>query len=725
MSWYRFTGSVANGDTTVTGTLTAFLSQVKAEDAISFDGGGKWYEVASVTDNTHIELVDDFAETTVSGGDVIVSRNGRRWSLTSDVAASVAELLARYPLPILADAEKIWRVNSAGTAFELVALSGLGFALSSHTHDDRYYTDSEVDSLLSGKASTSHTHDDRYYTETEVDTLLSGKASTSHTHGTSGIDNDAVTYAKMQNVSATSRILGRKTSGAGDPEELTTSEALDFLGSTRGQVIFRGASGWQVLSPGTAGYVLQTGGVGADPSWVAAGTGSGDVSAASNFGTDNRLIRSDGPSKGVQASGVSLDDSDKLTSLAHFSLGTTKTSTNNASTLTPVGFFLGSGVAASLQFVRHTTPGAGGPQMVMSSTRGNDIDSYTAVQSGDGLGAFAFYGADGDQFCTGATLTAQVDGSVSNNVLPTRLIISTNQGGGNNATVEALRLDSAGAARFSYVPQPYTDNATTLGTSSYRWSTVYAATGTINTSDAREKIVDRAIDGDAALALVEEIEPFLFRWREGGTDIEYIDEVYEEQDQATEIVVETVTEIEVADGVARPVERQRKTRRAIFDEVPVVGADGEPLTRAVPYTDDDGKPAVREVPILHRVPRMETVSRTRRVPVATPRPGERLHAGVSAQDVRAALLANGLDCAAWGLDDKNDPDSRQHLRPDQMMWLLWSAVRTLAGRVETLEAALRRTRRGTHEHQDQAGDGSRDHRRRRHGRAHAPAQRRA
>jgi hypothetical protein len=43
------------------------------------------------------------------------------------------------------------------------------------------------------------------------------------------IDTDAVTYAKMQNVSATSRFLGRITSGAGDPEELTGTQATTLL----------------------------------------------------------------------------------------------------------------------------------------------------------------------------------------------------------------------------------------------------------------------------------------------------------------------------------------------------------------------------------------------------------------------------------------------------------------------------------------------------------------
>ena len=43
-----------------------------------------------------------------------------------------------------------------------------------HTHDDRYYTESETDTLLSGKSNTDHTHDDRYYTETEIDNKFNG-----------------------------------------------------------------------------------------------------------------------------------------------------------------------------------------------------------------------------------------------------------------------------------------------------------------------------------------------------------------------------------------------------------------------------------------------------------------------------------------------------------------------------------------------------------------------
>jgi hypothetical protein len=43
------------------------------------------------------------------------------------------------------------------------------------------------------------------------------------------VDNDAITYAKMQNVSATDKILGRSTAGAGDVEEITCTAAARSL----------------------------------------------------------------------------------------------------------------------------------------------------------------------------------------------------------------------------------------------------------------------------------------------------------------------------------------------------------------------------------------------------------------------------------------------------------------------------------------------------------------
>ncbi len=98
------------------------------------------------------------------------------------------------------------------------------------------------------------------------------------TIATAGIANDAVTYAKIQNVSATSRILGRKTAAAGDTEECTLSEILDFIGSAaQGDILYRGAATWARLAAGTSGQFLKTLGAGANPAWA-------DVSVSSPAG---------------------------------------------------------------------------------------------------------------------------------------------------------------------------------------------------------------------------------------------------------------------------------------------------------------------------------------------------------------------------------------------------------------------------------------------------------
>lgn len=97
------------------------------------------------------------------------------------------------------------------------------------------------------------------------------------------IDNDVVTYAKMQNITATSRILGRKTAGAGDTEECTLSEILDFVGSAaQGDILYRGAATWTRLGAGTSGQFLQTQGAGANPQWATASGGASGLTLVEN-----------------------------------------------------------------------------------------------------------------------------------------------------------------------------------------------------------------------------------------------------------------------------------------------------------------------------------------------------------------------------------------------------------------------------------------------------------
>jgi len=50
------------------------------------------------------------------------------------------------------------------------------------------------------------------------------------------------------------------------------SSFLDVLGTTQGDIVYRDASAWVVLPPGTAGQILASGGAAANPAWASSGT---------------------------------------------------------------------------------------------------------------------------------------------------------------------------------------------------------------------------------------------------------------------------------------------------------------------------------------------------------------------------------------------------------------------------------------------------------------------
>ena len=102
-------------------------------------------------------------------------------------------------------------------------LKGLvdGKAASSHTHDDRYYTESEMNAKLNGKANASHTHDDRYYTESEMNTKLNGKANSSHTHNYAGSSSAGGTANSVNGLT-----FAAQTTDPGAGSSLATNKVL-------------------------------------------------------------------------------------------------------------------------------------------------------------------------------------------------------------------------------------------------------------------------------------------------------------------------------------------------------------------------------------------------------------------------------------------------------------------------------------------------------------------
>jgi hypothetical protein len=95
------------------------------------------------------------------------------------------------------------------------------------------------------------------------------------------ISDALITYAKLQNVSTTQRLLGRNTAGAGVAEEVTLTQLLDWIGSAaQGDILYRSAASWARLPAGTAGLPLITQGAGQNPAF-AASYASGTIVKAS------------------------------------------------------------------------------------------------------------------------------------------------------------------------------------------------------------------------------------------------------------------------------------------------------------------------------------------------------------------------------------------------------------------------------------------------------------
>lgn len=62
------------------------------------------------------------------------------------------------------------------------------------------------------------------------------------------IDNAVITLAMLANVSATQRVIGRNTAGAGVPEEVTASQLFDWVSNTNGVLLTRTAGSWAAVA---------------------------------------------------------------------------------------------------------------------------------------------------------------------------------------------------------------------------------------------------------------------------------------------------------------------------------------------------------------------------------------------------------------------------------------------------------------------------------------------
>ncbi|MEA2857142.1 MAG: hypothetical protein QOH98_1463 [Methylobacteriaceae bacterium] len=258
---------------------------------------------------------------------------------------------------------------------------------------------------------------------------------------------------------------------------------------------------------------------------------------------------------------------------------------------------------------------------------GGTVGAPAPLNSGDLIGQIAHFGHDGTSYSAGAQASYQ--GLAAETWTPTAhgtYVIWTTTAKTTTTGAEKMRLDdqgnllignTSGTDKLTVAGNtvPSADNVYACGKSGARWSAIWSANGTIQTSDARDKDVVERVSPMQATGLVDAVEPILFRWKIGG---------YAEK--------RTIVE----DGFAP-------------DDAPIYRED-------VTYTANAGA---------------------------------RVHAGFIAQEMKAAMDANGGDFGAWGLDDAADAHSKQWLRPDQLIPILWEALRETRRELADLKAQTR------------------------------------
>jgi hypothetical protein len=132
--------------------------------------------------------------------------------------------------------------------------------------------------------------------------------------------------------------------------------------------------------------------------------------------------------------------------------------------------------------------------------RGND-----AIGSGVNLGEIVFSNYNGQ---TGAYIQTTSDAAWTlGSSHPARLTFSTTANGASSPT-ERLRIRANGNT------EPGADNTYTIGTSASRWGSVWAANGTIQTSDERTKT--QIANAHLGFEFIKSLRPVSYRWIEGG-----------------------------------------------------------------------------------------------------------------------------------------------------------------------------------------------------------------
>ena len=262
------------------------------------------------------------------------------------------------------------------------------------------------------------------------------------------IDAATITYAMIQNVTATDKLLGRSTAGAGVVEEITLTAAGRALIDDADATAQRTTLGLGTMATAAStDYLLLAGGAVTGPTTVSVNSTS-DALRINQISTGNAFVVEDDTNPDstpfvINAAGALITGTTTAVNAANAQTG----SANAAGRVAIHG--LTTQLATQFQGAWIAT-GGGAPALILGKSKGATVGTYTAVVSADTLGYMQWQGADGTDFIRAADIRAVVDGTVGTGIVPAYMSFRTADSVGTlNQRMIILASGSVGVGALS------------------------------------------------------------------------------------------------------------------------------------------------------------------------------------------------------------------------------------------------------------------------------------
>lgn len=506
------------------GSANSSTLTIATTSAQTIDGLATW---ALTQQNKVLNLFSNGSNWFIASESLPGSGSGTAWIYGGNTVPSMQNIgtANNYSLPILTNNVERMRITNSGNV-------GIGTSTFSGSNPEKLLVDAGATSsfnVISGKGTIDN------YLQLNIQNNSSGNNASSDVVATANNGNENINYVDMGINSNTYNVASFNVTGANDAYlysagndfaigNATSNKSLKFFtGGTltsneRMRILNTGEIGVGITTPN---YLLHLHKPSATSNWMqitnsATGTGTYDGFFYGVSASGQPQIWGEGDLAVYTGSGTTNNLTMTMKANGNVGIGTTTFNATNperlvvdAGVTTSFNVISGKGSINNylqLNIQNSSSGSAASSDVVATADNGNETINFVDM----GINSSTYTGSGILGGINNAYLYATGNDFAIGNGTPAKdLVFFT---GGTAAANEKMRVTAAAV-------QPGTDNATTMGTATKRWSVVYAVNGTIQTSDVRLK--KNILPLTYGLNEIMRLEPVSYNWKDntGGNKI--------------------------------------------------------------------------------------------------------------------------------------------------------------------------------------------------------------